>query len=152
MHELQREQNYQLKTNGEWKILNLHRICWENCMDEKDEKDKKECLEGKGRSVSDRGRPGNIRYLFLLLLLLPGKGSNQQILLFLSSPILPTRKILPRKKCLPSNQVMSALIGCLDEAPAFQYEVVRHKRSLQCRGGGRGTRGGRIPREFHPVI
>ena len=36
---------------------------------------------------------------------------------------------------------MSALIGWLDEALAFQYEVVRHK-SLHCRGGGRGQEGG----------
>ena len=38
---------------------------------------------------------------------------------------------------------MAALIGWLDDVPVFQYEVVRHKISLQCRGGGRGVGGER---------
>ena len=41
------------------------------------------------------------------------------------------------------NQVMSALIGWLDDAQPSQYEVVRHKISLQCGGGRRrGDKGG----------
>ena len=38
---------------------------------------------------------------------------------------------------------MAALIGWLDDVPVFQYEVVRHKISLQCGGGRRrGDKGG----------
>ena len=41
---------------------------------------------------------------------------------------------------------MAALIGWLDDVPVFQYEVVRHKISLQCRGGGGGGgQGGQSP-------
>ena len=115
--------------------------------DERGKKREEHEKERKRRSVSDRGRPGNIRYLFLLLLLLlPGKGGNQQILLFSPLPFYPQVKFYfdPCKNVSPfiilSNRVMSALIGWLDETLAFQYEVVRHK-SLHCRGGGRGQEG-----------
>ena len=38
---------------------------------------------------------------------------------------------------------MAAVIGWLDDVPVFQYEVVRHKISLQCGGGRRrGDKGG----------